>query len=278
MSLLFGMRGSFSPAGGRTKALRAGGVTRASGGSACTVRLASDRALRGRAAQLVRVSRRPAASWRKEQVRTKAPHGQLTVRSDHESNTASAAVGASSAGICSALAGCCSVSIESCVQSRTASCLESINNAVTRGLRFDGTASERCAGVVADAYDGCRLRVSDDPRFVAAKVACADVLVGTVQPGALCTFDAACATVAGRASACVAGVCHKFPIWPLAQVAARLRPASALSRPIALRRAKRSEWTALVFPRQTSAQRTGAQTERVLSRPWPRSADSNEPK
>jgi len=41
--------------------------------------------------QLVRVSRRPAASRRKERVRTEATH--RPVRSDHESSTARAAVG-----------------------------------------------------------------------------------------------------------------------------------------------------------------------------------------
>jgi len=45
---------------------------------------------RGRAAQLLRVSRRPAASRRKERVRT--------ARSDHQSSRASAAVGASTSG------------------------------------------------------------------------------------------------------------------------------------------------------------------------------------
>ena len=62
-----------SPAGGRTKPARAGGVTRASGGSAGSDSYANEPAPRGRAAQFLRVSRRPAASRRKERVRTKAP-------------------------------------------------------------------------------------------------------------------------------------------------------------------------------------------------------------
>jgi hypothetical protein len=74
--LLFDRFGSFLRLAAGRSPLRAGDVTRASGGSACTVRPASDRAHRGRAAQLLRVSRRPAASRRKERVRTNAPHGR----------------------------------------------------------------------------------------------------------------------------------------------------------------------------------------------------------
>jgi len=60
------------------------------------VRTRTSSAPRGRAAQLLRVSRSLAASRRKERVRTKATPVALTVRSDPELGTASAAVGPTS--------------------------------------------------------------------------------------------------------------------------------------------------------------------------------------
>ena len=74
MSLLFDIRGSFLRLAAGRSLSRAGGVTRAIGGSACSGSHANERVLRARAAQLLRVSRRPAASRRNERVRTKAPH------------------------------------------------------------------------------------------------------------------------------------------------------------------------------------------------------------
>jgi len=60
--------------------------------------IANELAPRRRAAQLLRVSRRPAASRRKEQVRNKEPHSHAHYRIEHESSTASAAVGAPTSG------------------------------------------------------------------------------------------------------------------------------------------------------------------------------------
>src|SRR6478609_8166590 len=69
------MGGSFLRLAAGRSPPRAGDVTRASGGSARTDSHAKGRAPRGRAAQLLRVSRSPAASRRKERMRTKDAHG-----------------------------------------------------------------------------------------------------------------------------------------------------------------------------------------------------------
>jgi len=59
---------------------------------------ANECALRHRAAQLLRVSRRPAASRREERVRTNAPIVTLTCAKRYESRPASVAVGAPTSG------------------------------------------------------------------------------------------------------------------------------------------------------------------------------------
>jgi hypothetical protein len=111
--------------------------------------------------------------------------------------------------ICANLAGCCSLSVEDCVEAHRSGCEESGGNATSRGLSFDAAAAQRCAAASRGLYASCEV---PSPVLSTTANGCGLVYRPTLASGASCTFDAACQAAEGLAGVCSSGACTQVPL------------------------------------------------------------------
>jgi hypothetical protein len=112
---------------------------------------------------------------------------------------------------CQAVAGCCSFDVATCVNLRTAGCVEDVGSALAHQFGFVPSVANECVAALGAVYNGCALSTSPEAQL--AYELCSQVTVGLVPPGSVCELDAQCKAEPESQGRCINGVCQVEVAW-----------------------------------------------------------------
>jgi hypothetical protein len=93
---------------------------------------------------------------------------------------------------CSSIASCCNMTSDACRCAEESMCQSSGPDFSAAGIEFDSGAAQACLAGMSTVISDCAYVPTSSPEYQATRLACRNVIVGTLPIGSECTTGASC--------------------------------------------------------------------------------------